>query len=373
MNGTRHSIWSAIAPLAGLAWTLLAVPPLPAQVPTPSIESVLREEASVLDALDAYVFEARKASAGLAAAEQARTAAEARIDGVRAQLAVAQQDMKAASDRLHTTLRLTAAAAPFGAGASLVLGQDGDEVVRRRVLLARLAGRQVRELAALTEASDAAVAAEFRAAIERANAWAWADWERQSRERLEAETNKRRDLLARLEKDRQLQARHATEVGNAERALLAEIRTRLSDRPGPVSFEDRKGRIRWPLALARVEIPFGDRIHPTFKTITPHPGLTLEFRGAPVRNVRSIAFGRVAWSGRMRGFGTTVVLDHASGWYSVYAGMASLEVIPGQVVREGDVLGKVERTPGDLGVRLYFELRRGDSAVDPLPYLERTQ
>jgi murein DD-endopeptidase MepM/ murein hydrolase activator NlpD len=89
--------------------------------------------------------------------------------------------------------------------------------------------------------------------------------------------------------------------------------------------------------------------------------------------VRSIAFGRVAWSGRMRGFGTTVVLDHASGWYSVYAGMSSLEVIPGQVVREGDILGKVERTPGDPGVRLYFELRSGDTAVDPLPYLERAQ
>ena len=60
----------------------------------------------------------------------------------------------------------------------------------------------------------------------------------------------------------------------------------------------------------------------------------------------------------MRGFGTTVVVDHASGWYSVYAGLSTLR-FDGEVVRQGQVLAQVQAAPGDLEVTMYFELRKG--------------
>jgi septal ring factor EnvC (AmiA/AmiB activator) len=353
------------APLLAAASLLLALP-CPAQ--QRDVTSLLREEKSVLDALDRYVFEARKAEAAMKAAEASKATTEQRLATAARAHEVATARADAARARLAGTLRLVAAASPYGTAATLFLGPDGDDVVRRKALADRLAARQGRELAELTKVSDEAAAAQLRAGIERANAHATAAAEREARARLEEETAARRALLDALDKDRQLAQRHATELAAADRAMVEDIVARLSRKPAPVPFETLKGRVRNPLAGARVAVPFGDIVHPRFKTITPHPGVTLAFPGDS-RNVRSVAFGKVAFVGMMRGFGLTVVVDHASGWFTVYAGLGGASASQGYVVREGDLLGRVERAPGDDTARLYFELRRGTEAIDPAPYL----
>lgn len=334
------------------------------------LPGILREEQSILAALDRHVFEARRAEAALRAAESAKGTAEARAAAARQVMEQAMRDQAVAAGRLRDTLRLMAAAAPYGTAVAMLLAPEGDEVCRRNALMARIAARQAREVEALAAAADAAVAAEFRAGIERANAHAVAAAEREARERLEVETGERLKLLAALEKDRALAMRHAQELTAVERALAAEIEQKLSRRAAPVPFESLRGRMRNPMADSRVEVPFGDRIHPVFRTATPHPGLTLRHSG-PVRNVRAVAFGRVVHVGPVRGLGNTVVLDHASGWYTVYAGLADVSVTVDAVVREGDLLGRAERAPGDDATRMYFELRRGPVAVDPAPFLAR--
>ncbi|MBM4394989.1 MAG: M23 family metallopeptidase [Deltaproteobacteria bacterium] len=353
---------------AGLAAIVLR--PAPARADPDDLRALLREEQSVLAALDRHVFEARRADAAVKASESARAAAEARATAAREVLAAAKRDEAAARALLLDSLRLAAAAAPYGTAATLLLGPEGEEVSRRRALVDRLAARQAREMESLGRASDLAAAAEFRAGIERANAYAIAAAEREARDRLATETTARQALLAALEKDRALAQRHATEIGAVERALVAEIERRLSSRPSAVPFESLRGRLRNPMAESRVELPFGDRVHPTFKTVTPHPGLTLRFDGA-VRNVRAVAFGRAVHVGAVRGLGTTVVLDHASGWYTVYAGLTGTGIAEGAIVREGDLVGQVERAPGDEAARLYFELRRGSEAIDPAPFMAR--
>jgi septal ring factor EnvC (AmiA/AmiB activator) len=75
----------------------------------------------------------------------------------------------------------------------------------------------------------------------------------------------------------------------------------------------------------------------------------------------------------MRGFGTAVVLDHASGFFTVYAGLTNINVKEGQTVRTGNVLGQVSTPPGDKQANLYFELRQGSDAINPLPYFSKDQ
>ena len=360
MNGRR--------PLVLLLLALSSV----ARAQSPDLKAVLVEEKSVLDALDRAVFEARRADLAMKSAEAARAGTEERLRTAQAGLRTAQKARDEAGARLQATLRLVAAARPYGTAASLLLGPEGDDLVRRRALTDRLAARQAGELATMLKAADLAAVAELRAGIERANVYATTAAEKEARERLDTETKARRTLLAALEHDRALALRRATELGASVRSMVADVEGRLSRRPALVPFDRLVGKVRLPMAGAKVAVPFGDVVHPVFKTATPHPGLTLEFAGE-VRNVRAVAFGRVVFVGHMRGFGTTVVVDHASGYYTVYAGFSSVAVAMDAIVRDGDLLGRVDRDPGDDAVRLYFEIRHGAEALDPAPFLAKGQ
>jgi len=354
---------------------LLAVPALASDAsresPPRSLPDLLRAEMSVLDALDTAVFEARRYETRARSAEAQRSAAEARLSRARQALEEARAREAQARGRLDSTMRLLRAAEPFGSAAVQVLLGGDEELSRRAALLSRLTARQAADAKAMAEAVAAAETAGFTAGIERASAHALAVSAREARERLDEEVALRRALLHALDRDRALQAKHASELDASQRELVRTIQARKGSRPGPIDFQRLRGRVKSPLAGARVVVPFGDVVHPVFKTRTPHPGLTLEFPSSQPRNVRAVAFGRVAWTGHMRGLGTTVLLDHASGWFSVYGGLSGLQAREGAVVHEGDLLGQVEPAPGDKGARLYFELRREAAAVDPRPYLAR--
>ena len=352
--------------MRGLAILLIFIP-LAARA---DLLEKLRQEQSLLATLDRHLFEARRAEGALKAAAENKAVVAQRLAAAKDALEVARRQEARARELLKQTLRLAAQAAPYGTAASVLLGPEGDDVMRRKALYAKLAARQAVLAEALAQASEAAAVAEFRAAIENANAHATLAAEAEARETLQREIKARQAMLEALEKDRVLAERHAAELSAAERALIAEIQSRLSTKVATVPLDAMKGKMRNPMSGSVVEVPFGDRVHPVFKTVTPHPGLTFKYNGE-ARNVRAVAFGRVVHAEHVPGLGLTLVLDHASGWYSVYAGLTFATVSQGAVVREGDVIGRAERGPGEDAVRLYFELRRGPEALDPEPFLAR--
>jgi len=351
-----------------LASNAVAAPP---QGSVPDLDAVLAEEVSILDALDRMVFEARSAELSLRAAQQALSECEARREAVARLLQAARQRELEARTRLRTTLRLLASTPGTDPFSAILFGDADDTATRRRAFLKRLAARQGLEASAYLQALRAAEDLDFRAGIERANAFALARAASDAQQRIEQETVKRRALLKALEQDRALAMRHAREVDRAQQELVRVVTERLSSAPAAVDFERLRGRMRVPIAGARVAIPFGDQVHPQFKTVVPHPGVTLAYEAGSRRNVRAVAFGRVVFAGPMRGYGNTVVVDHASGYYTVYAGLATVAVQQGAIVRDGDILGEVARAPGDPDLRLYFEIRHGRTAMDPAGYFPR--
>ncbi len=75
------------------------------------------------------------------------------------------------------------------------------------------------------------------------------------------------------------------------------------------------------------------------------------------------------------GYGNYVKIDHGNGEYTLYAHMAqnSVTVMAGDVVEQGQVIGKVGHTGSSTGAHLHFEIYEGGSAsefrVDPLLYV----
>lgn len=69
------------------------------------------------------------------------------------------------------------------------------------------------------------------------------------------------------------------------------------------------------------------------------------------------------------GYGNHVVLDHGNGVSTLYAHMDSVKVANGDVVKKGQVLGKVGSTGRSTGPHLHFEVRDHGTKVDPLNYV----
>jgi murein DD-endopeptidase MepM/ murein hydrolase activator NlpD len=127
---------------------------------------------------------------------------------------------------------------------------------------------------------------------------------------------------------------------------------------------DSVTKLRWP-ARGRIISAFGKR-----EDGTHNDGINL---AVPLgTTIHAVEGGMVAYAGdELKGYGNLVLIRHDNGWVTAYAHAEKLLVKRGDKVRRGDVIAKAGKT-GDVALpQLHFELRQGQTPVDPIPYLER--
>lgn len=129
----------------------------------------------------------------------------------------------------------------------------------------------------------------------------------------------------------------------------------------------------FPLAIpAPITSLFGWRVHPIFGNHRFHSGTDIGApTGTPVLATRA---GQVSVSDFLGGYGLTVILRHDGDLESRYAHLSQILVQPGERVEQGDVIGLVGSTGNSTGPHLHFEIRQltaqGWVAVDPQEILE---
>jgi len=114
----------------------------------------------------------------------------------------------------------------------------------------------------------------------------------------------------------------------------------------------------FPLSIpAAITSAFGWRIHPVMGESRFHTGTDL---GAPQGTPVLAAFtGKVAVADFMGGYGLAVVLQHQNGTEeTLYGHMSEIFVKPGELVKQGDVIGRVGSTGLSTGPHLHFEFRK---------------
>lgn len=126
----------------------------------------------------------------------------------------------------------------------------------------------------------------------------------------------------------------------------------------------RKG-LCWPVQGAILS-RFGLETNPVLKTVTRNLGI--EIAGKALQPVLSAAGGRVAAVTQLPGRGTTVILEHPGGYFSIYGQLSRTRVSEGQPVSACSEVGTlaVDKPP-----RVYFEYRHNLKAEDPLEWLTR--
>ena len=89
------------------------------------------------------------------------------------------------------------------------------------------------------------------------------------------------------------------------------------------------------------------------------------------RKSRLLRFaGQVRRAEWIRGFGVVVILDHGDRYFSVYAHLDHFQVVVGEMVTTGQVIGAAGETGSMSGPYLHFEIRHQGQPVDPLDWVE---
>lgn len=142
------------------------------------------------------------------------------------------------------------------------------------------------------------------------------------------------------------------------------------ERPAKGEVAVRKtGRgFRWPI-MGRINSPFGWRQHPITRRRDFHTGVDIKAdRNDPIKAAGS---GRVVYSGWMGGYGKVLVIEHSNGQSTLYAHCSTLLAGKGANVSQGQIVAKIGTTGRSTGPHLHFEVRNGNSPVNPIKYLGR--
>lgn len=80
--------------------------------------------------------------------------------------------------------------------------------------------------------------------------------------------------------------------------------------------------------------------------------------------------GTVTWAGwNVYGYGNLIVINHGNGYETYYAHLSGINVYPGQVVNQGQLIGTTGNTGRSSGPHLHFEIRLYNNMLQPLGYL----
>ena len=80
--------------------------------------------------------------------------------------------------------------------------------------------------------------------------------------------------------------------------------------------------------------------------------------------------GIISYAGWEQGYGNTITIKHADNIVTLYGHCSKINVVLGQPVNKGDIIGAVGSTGNSTGPHLHFEVRINGVAVNPKNYLK---
>jgi len=132
------------------------------------------------------------------------------------------------------------------------------------------------------------------------------------------------------------------------------------------SFKALKGQLPWP-SKGRVITKFGRQWNSKLKTTTENPGI--DIKGQPGSPIRSVLGGVVTTITYIRGYGTTIIIDHGGGFYTVYSHVTNIQTTVDGQVRNGDIIAYMGDSGSINGSKLHFEIWGKGQKLNPEQWL----
>lgn len=124
-----------------------------------------------------------------------------------------------------------------------------------------------------------------------------------------------------------------------------------------------------PPVPGRLSSPFGLKRYFNGEPRNPHSGL--DFAAPKGTPVKSPADGRVLLIGDYYFNGLTIFIDHGQGVISMFCHLSEINLLPGDVIKRGEVVGAVGSTGRSTGPHLHWNVSLNNARVDPALFLRR--
>ena len=123
-----------------------------------------------------------------------------------------------------------------------------------------------------------------------------------------------------------------------------------------------------PMEHYYVSSPYGPRKHPVTGKYRMHHGIDLA--GTWQENVSVSADGTVVFAGYHGSFGKVIRIKHNYGIMTTYGHLAKINVRRGDLVSEGQIIGKMGRTGKVKGAHLHYEISVNGKSQNPATYIK---
>ena len=188
---------------------------------------------------------------------------------------------------------------------------------------------------------------------------------------LKAAKQDRNNLLAQIKDEEKAAKEISNLIGNLEkeRETIQRELERQRQMAGVRTvnpFLDSRGRLSWPVT-GQIVSKFGMQKHPILKTITENSGIDIKVsKGTPVRAVLD---GVVTTITYIRGFGNTIIIDHGSGFYTVYSHIDNVTVFEKEYITRNTIIAEVSDSGSLSGALLHFEIWSNRTKLNPEEWL----
>ena len=312
----------------------------------------------------------------ISSSSRALKGVESELATVRAQLQRLQQESRAASEevRLQAAQLADEARAAYAMGrqqqVKLLLNQEQPAAMGRMLTyFTYLSRARTSRIEAMRSTVDRLHTLETDIDLKTQNLVGLRDTQKQRFDTLQAQKNRRKQLVATLSGQLATQGNELEHLRQDEQqlqALVSSLQALLSDIPADANqqrpFKSLKGKLRWP-ANGRLSRRFG--------TQRGSSGLTWQgvLISAPEGGqVKAVSQGRVAFADWLRGFGLLIIIDHGDGYMSLYGQNQALYKEVGEWVDSGEVVATLGASGGANDAGFYFELRHRGRPQNPVKW-----
>ena len=148
----------------------------------------------------------------------------------------------------------------------------------------------------------------------------------------------------------------------------ANVVTPTAQQPEPEKVKADVGAavpaFRWPVR-GRVVTGFGPK-----PSGQQNDGINVAVpEGSPIKAADD---GVVAYAGNeLKTYGNLVLVRHSNGYVTAYAHASEILVKRDEPVKRGQVIAKAGQTGSVASPQLHFEIRKGSTPIDPMPFLDK--
>ena len=190
----------------------------------------------------------------------------------------------------------------------------------------------------------------------------------QEKEKIDLSRQEKEILLARIRTQTKLHEQAIIEMEQANTSLASHIKM-LEKKEDLVdqSFLRNKGNLPPPVN-GTVVSRFQEQTTNRMGISSPSKGIAIVASSGTI--VKAVHEGEVVFSGYLRGYGNSVIVNHGYQYYSITSRIERLLIRKGGKVKENTEIGIMGDTATLMSEGLYFEIRQGSKNLDPLLWLD---